>query len=219
MASGGGDSLVKLWDANGNLVSSLPGHKGTVYRVSFDASSSRLASASADHTAKIWDVQSGTLLFPLAEHSASVWGVAFSSNDNSIATSSDDKTVKLWDIGGKLMLTLEGHADAVNSVQFSSDGLLLYSAGNDQTINVWNRNGTRIMTLLGHSKVINGLSVNDTTLASGSSDGRVILWNQNRDFYTLDGMIAQGCGWVADYVQTHESGYNHFCKGIPLPTK
>ena len=219
LASGGGDSLVKLWDANGKLISSLPGHKGIVYRVRFDASSSRLASTSADHTAKIWDVQSGTLLFSLKDHSAPVWGVAFSSNDNSIATSSGDKTVKLWDSGGKLFRTLEGHTDAVNSVQFSSDELLLYSAGNDQTINVWNRNGIRIMTLLGHSKVINGLSVNDTTLASGSSDGRVILWNQNRDFYTLDGMISQACDWVTDYIQTHESGYNHFCKEIPLSTK
>ncbi len=155
----------------------------------------------------------------MKDHSAPVWGVAFSSNDNSIATSSGDKTVKLWDSGGKLFRTLEGHTDAVNSVQFSSDELLLYSAGNDQTINVWNRNGIRIMTLLGHSKVINGLSVNDTTLASGSSDGRVILWNQNRDFYTLDGMISQACDWVTDYIQTHESGYNHFCKEIPLSTK
>jgi WD40 repeat protein len=197
----------------------LPGHKGIVYRVRFDASSSRLASASADHTAKIWEVQSGTLLFSLKDHSAPVWGVAFSSNDNSIATSSGDKTVKLWDSEGKLFRTLEGHTDAVNSVQFSSDELLLYSAGNDQTINVWNRNGIRIMTLLGHSKVINGLSVNDTTLASGSSDGRVILWNQNRDFYTLDGMMSQGCDWVTDYIQTHESGYDPFCERISFSTK
>ena len=116
-------------------------------------------------------------------------------------------------------MRLPCHTDAVNSVQFSSDELLLYSAGNDRAINVWNRNGIRIMALLGHSKVINGLSVNDTTLASGSSDGRVILWNQNRDFYTLDGMISQGCGWIADYIQTHESGYNHFCKEILLSTK
>lgn len=219
LASGGGDSLVKLWDANGNLVSSLLGHKGIVYRVSFDASSSRLASASADHTAKIWDVQSGTLLFSLEDHSAPVWGVAFSSNDNSIATSSNDKTVKLWNSQGKILRNLEGHTDAVNSVQFSSDGLLLYSAGNDQTVNVWNRNGARIMTLIGHSKGINSLSINSTTLASASGDGRVILWNQNRDFYTLDGMMSQGCDWVTDYIQTHESGYNHFCKGMPLPTK
>ena len=219
LASGGQDSLVKLWDANGKLVSSLLGHKATVNRVRFDASSLRLASASADHTVKIWDVQSGTLLFSLAEHSAPVWGVAFSSNDNSIATSSDDKTVKLWDNRGKLMRTLEGHTDAVNSVQFSSDGLLLYSAGNDQAINVWNRNGTRIMTLTGHSEGINGLSFNGTTLASGSNDGRIILWNQNRDFYTLDGMIAQGCAWAVDYIQTHESGYDPFCERISFSTK
>jgi WD40 repeat protein len=211
LASAGSDHLVKIWNASesNTIIRSLSGHQEPVNRAKFDLTSRRLASTSDDKTAIVWDSQSGSRLFTLAGHNAAVWGVSFNPANNSIATSSDDKTVKLWDTKGKMTNTLLGHTDSVNSVQFSSDGSLLFSAGADRTIKVWRSDGTYIATLFGHQDTINGLSLVDSTLVSGSSDGAVILWNAN--LIDLDRLITVGCDWIRDYIQSSTSKNSSAC--------
>ena len=60
-----------------------------------------------DHTAKIWDRDTGLLLHTLQGHADSIWSVAI--NGNKVVTGSSDRTVKIWDINdGTLQHTLEG---------------------------------------------------------------------------------------------------------------
>jgi WD40 repeat protein/energy-coupling factor transporter ATP-binding protein EcfA2 len=214
IASGGYDNLVKLWDIDGNPLFSLPGHKSFVSSVDFNTDGRQLISASNDSTAKLWDLQTKTLITSLDGHLAPIWGVAFSPDNSLIATASSDQTIRLWNSQGQWLKTLDSHTAIVNSVQFSADGQLLYSASDDQSIKIWHRNGTLLMTLLGHSKPVNSLSFKDGRLASASSDGRVILWNQESDFLTLDGLVSQGCTWVKDYLKTQPIPANQLCKGV-----
>ena len=66
----------------------------------------RLATASFDGTAKVWDAVSGKQLFTLSGHVNEVFSVAFSPDGKTIATASRDKTAKLWDADtGKELLT------------------------------------------------------------------------------------------------------------------
>jgi WD40 repeat protein len=56
IASGGGDSTVKVWDSGTEkVVRSFRGHIGIVGSVSFSPDGHRLASGSRDHTIKVWD--------------------------------------------------------------------------------------------------------------------------------------------------------------------
>jgi len=58
----------------------------------------RLASASRDRTARLWDEATGRTAVVLKGHKASVRAVAFSPVDARVAlTASDDKTLKWWD--------------------------------------------------------------------------------------------------------------------------
>jgi hypothetical protein len=58
MASGAWDGSVRLWNAiTGKELFYSPGHRGIVSDVTFSASGRLLASASADGTALIWDVE------------------------------------------------------------------------------------------------------------------------------------------------------------------
>ncbi|MBW4463263.1 MAG: hypothetical protein KME47_23940 [Nodosilinea sp. WJT8-NPBG4] len=214
VASGGDDNLVKLWDIDGNPLFSLPGHQSFVSSIDFNADGSQLISASNDGTAKLWDLQTQTLITPLDGPLAPIWGVAFSPDNDLIAMASSDQTIRLWNGQGQWLKTLDGHTAIVNSVQFSADGQLLYSASNDHSIKIWHRDGTLLMTLFGHKEAVNSLSFKDSRLASASSDGRVIIWNQEASFLTLDGLVHQGCTWVQNYLKTQPIPANQLCKGV-----
>jgi len=58
-----------------------------------------VATASADHTACLWDLEDGTKLRTL-EHADWVQAVAFHPQGKLVATASDDGTACLWDLEG-----------------------------------------------------------------------------------------------------------------------
>ena len=89
----------------------LRGHTGAVRRAVFSPDGMRIATASADGTAKIWDAANGKELLTL-QASSEGWvdSVAFSPDGKLLATAGDDKTTRIWDsVTGKELLTLKGH--------------------------------------------------------------------------------------------------------------
>jgi WD40 repeat protein len=67
LASGGNDSVVKLWDLKFipggcsviSLSKTLSGHGGTITSVRFSQTGQLLGSAASDKTARIWNVVCG----------------------------------------------------------------------------------------------------------------------------------------------------------------
>jgi WD40 repeat protein/serine/threonine protein kinase len=158
----------------------LKGHTGQVFSVAFDPDGSRLASASADGTIKVWDVASGQELRELKGHIGQVSSVAFSPDGSRLASASDE-TIKIWDAArGQVLRTLKGHTGDVQSVTFSPDGRRLASASVDNTIKVWDlARGNEPRTLKGHTGAVLSVafSPDGSRLASASYDGTIKLWN------------------------------------------
>ena len=81
-------------------------HQAPVGAVAFSPDSQTIATASYDHTARLWDRETGKQL-AILKHQDTVWAVAFSPDGQTIATGSHDKTARLWDREtGKELTTL-----------------------------------------------------------------------------------------------------------------
>ena len=85
-----------LWPRCNLKVLSLKGHTEGVYGVTFPPDGRRLATASADKMAKVWDARTGKELRSLQGHTGPVWGVSFSPGGCRLDTASSDKTAKAW---------------------------------------------------------------------------------------------------------------------------
>ena len=110
-----------------------------VQTVAVSKDGSRIATGSNDHTVRIWDSDSGSLLHTIdVGGQGPAWSVAFSPTGDRIATGNDDGVLQVWNADGtqKSSAPMQ-HDGAVNSIAFSRDGRLLATGSKGGTVRVW----------------------------------------------------------------------------------
>ncbi len=106
------------------------------------------ATASADTTVRIWDVERGRTLSTLRGHrpaifgeaSRGVMGVELSKDGRLAVTAGADGTARVWDTrSGKQLVKFADHRGAVLAISLSPGGGLVATGGEDGTLRTWER--------------------------------------------------------------------------------
>jgi WD40 repeat protein len=147
-----------------------------VLSVAFSPDGSRVVTASADHTARVWDAATGKPLASALVHQGWVSSAAFSPDGSRVVTASDDQTARVWDAATGKPLTLAlAHQGLVNSAVFSPDGTRVVTTSTDHTARVWSTrlNGTveewAALAARSPFELSNSVHVTRGSLASGFS--------------------------------------------------
>jgi eukaryotic-like serine/threonine-protein kinase len=159
----------------------LSGHGSSLTSAAYSPDGSRIATASGDKTARIWDARSGAQLVVLTGHEDIVNSAGYSPDGMRVLTASNDKTARIWDAHtGAQLAVLRGHDDSVESARYSPDGAQIVTASDDRTVCIWDAlTGARVAVLSGHGGIVYSAaySPDGTRIVSASDDRSVRIWD------------------------------------------
>jgi eukaryotic-like serine/threonine-protein kinase len=183
------------------LVLAVTGHEDRVRSVAFSPDGSRIATASYDHTARIWDSSTGRELLRLTGHTDRVRDARFSPDGRRLVTGSLDGSARIWDAtSGAQLLQLGGGSGRVRSVSFSPDGSRIVTAHSDNAARIWDATtGALLHTLTGHEGAVSAAawSPDGQRIVTGSNDNTARLWEaaSGRELLRFDKHTAS-INWV-----------------------
>jgi len=157
------------------------GHMGPVSRVTFHPKIPVVATASCDHTWRLWSIPEGQLVLSGEGHRDWVSGIAFHPRGALVATTSGDTTAKIWDVEKeKCQHTLTDHNQAIWTCAFHDLGDFLVTASMDQSCKAFDMQSMRCrQTFRGHVDSVNYVTFQpcSNNVLTASGDKTVSLWD------------------------------------------
>jgi WD40 repeat protein len=161
-----------------------PGMCMTVKLISETAESSRVLTGYEDGHIAFWDTTSEALLCHAVLHSDPVMCADYSRTLNKGISGSVDNTIKIWMIKDQpwtitSLQCIEVTNPGLNCVRFRDDCKLFVTGGWDHKVRVFHgKNCKTLAVLSSHMDSVQCAAFRrDNTLAVGSKDGTISLWN------------------------------------------
>ena len=180
---GAGSSVLRMLFAEAAhlLPIATIAHADRIERLAFSPDGARVATASRDGTARIWDAATGAPVIPPLPHCDAVLDVGFDPAGARVVTASADGTVRIWDAAtGAPAAPPLLHAGKAHLACFRDDGDAVLTACWDRTARVWDAaTGAPLSPPLAHFGKI--------TSARFSPDGRrVVIAGAHREVRIWD---------------------------------
>ena len=143
MASGGPDSILRLWDQkSGKRITNFVGHTDNVRDILINQSGDTIMSASSDQTVKVWSLAAGRCMHTLTMHNDSVWSLysdhaqlalLYSADRSGMIAKTDLRGSPSMDEG--LSIAVAQEHEGVNKLVVT--GNTIWSATSSSSINRW----------------------------------------------------------------------------------
>ena len=175
------------------------GHSNYVGAVAWSPDGKRIASASGDGTAQVWDAAGGGHVLTYRGHSSDVLTLAWSPNGQYIATGGIDGIVQVWNPAtGATVYTYRGHTDGVFDVAWSPDSQRIASASNDGSVQIWDALTGKRLAIYRSSTDIRGKTVASNAVAF-SPDGKDIAIGTSGQAILIDAASARAIGYFGPH--------------------
>jgi serine/threonine protein kinase len=174
------DSIANLRELRADG-SNLDSHNGYVCAVEFSPDGKILASGGADRRIRLWNTDTGKIIYTFDGHLESITAMQFMPNGKILISTGADRTIRFWDLESKQLLkTIEAHEHKIHALAISPDGQTIVSGGSDCNVQIRQLGASSTYhNLQGHQDAVLTvvISPDSKTIASGSIDGVVKLWD------------------------------------------
>jgi WD40 repeat protein len=178
----GADQKVMRWHgADYAARRTLASGKRPLYDLAVSADGKRLATASGDGVARVFDVEKGELLLELKGHARAVQAIAFRPDGKELATAGADGAIRLWDPEGKEVTSITANMNGpVSALAWAADNRTLQVGGTKklwQTFDRMTQQQTRAVE--GHNHPLRALRYNATLtrIATLDDSGKLFVWD------------------------------------------
>lgn len=186
------DKKPCVWYAdNGERLGNFIGHEGAVWDVDCDWNSKRCLTASADRTARLWDIESGECLF-VFPHASSVRSVGFAEGDTMLLTVQEDNfnseaCIFVYNLEKDMkeqtatpVREMYGDTGKINTALWGPLNLNIFTGSVDGTLRKWNvEKGQEEQKVQAHTKEIRHMafSKDKSMIITASIDKTAKLWD------------------------------------------
>lgn len=159
---------LQLLEHDKQVLRFLGGHTNVVEAAAISPAGKLLTNGSPDGRTLLWDVARRVRLGERAGQLVTA-----------VALTPDGATLAGADTDGAQTATIPGYPSQLKGrVAFSPDGTLLALSGRSGAVQLWKVADGSLQTLKGHPRTVQSLAFLDlTTLASGSFDGTLVVWD------------------------------------------
>ncbi|CAK9109551.1 Flagellar WD repeat-containing protein Pf20 [Durusdinium trenchii] len=174
-------TFEKVPTKNLEVIKTFEGHMNAISALAYHPRKQVVATASDDHTWKLWSVPNGDLIMSGEGHVDWVAGLDFNPKGTHLLSSAGDGTVKLWDFEqAACTATLTDHAQPVWDVAWHYTGDFFASCSMDHTAKLWDANRLRVkQTFRGHVDSVNAVVFQpfSSNVCTASGDKTVSMWD------------------------------------------